>query len=67
MIQKELWVTYVLWFFGGVLGLHKFYLGKIGWGILYLLTGGLFLIGWLVDLFLIPSQVRRFNQSVRTT
>jgi TM2 domain-containing membrane protein YozV len=65
MAQKELWVTYVLWFFGGFLGLHKFYLGKIGWGILYILTGGLFFIGWIIDLFTIPSQVRSFNESLR--
>jgi TM2 domain-containing membrane protein YozV len=65
MAQKELWVTYVLWFFGGVLGLHKFYLGKIGWGVLYILTGGLFLIGLLIDLFTIPSQVRDYNQALQ--
>jgi TM2 domain-containing membrane protein YozV len=65
MMQKELWVTYALWLFGGTLGLHKFYLGKIGWGIIYLLTFGLFFIGWLIDLFLIPSQVRRVNQALR--
>lgn len=65
MIQKELWVAYVLWFFGGLFGLHKFYLGKIGWGVLYLLTGGLFFFGWFLDLFLLPSQVRRFNRDVQ--
>lgn len=37
--------------FLGFLGGHKFYEGKIGTGILYLFTGGLFLIGWLIDLF----------------
>ncbi len=31
-------------------GIHKFYEGKIGMGILYLLTGGLFYIGTIVDL-----------------
>ena len=67
MIQKELWVAYALWFFGGIIGLHKFYLGKIGWGILYMLTGGLFLIGWLIDLFTIPSQVRHINEELRST
>lgn len=66
MIQKELWVTYALWFFCGFLGLHKFYLGKTGWGVLYLLTGGLLLIGVLIDLFTIPSQVRRTNQELRS-
>ena len=35
--------------FGGFLGLHKFIERKVGLGILYLLTGGLFGIGWLID------------------
>jgi TM2 domain-containing membrane protein YozV len=65
MKEKETWVTYLLWFFLGFAGIHKFYLGKTGWGILYLLTGGLFMVGWLLDLFLIPWQVRRTNEELR--
>jgi len=58
---KDTAITYILWFFLGLFGIHHFYMGKIGRGILWLLTGGLFFIGWLVDLFTIPSQVRTVN------
>jgi hypothetical protein len=61
MREKELWVAYVLWFFCGLWGIHKFYLGKIGMGILYILTCGFFFIGWFIDLFTLPSQVERYN------
>lgn len=47
------WVALLLCFFLGVLGIHKFYEGKIGMGILYIFTFGLFGIGWLVDLIVL--------------
>ena len=47
---KNKWVAFLLCFFLGVLGAHKFYEGRIGMGILYLFTGGLLGVGWLVDL-----------------
>jgi len=61
MREKELWVAYVLWFFCGLFGIHKFYLGKIGMGIIYFFTCGFFFIGWFIDLFTLPSQVDRYN------
>ena len=46
---KDKWVAFVLAFVLGFLGAHRFYEGKIGTGLLWLFTGGLFGIGWLVD------------------
>ena len=51
--QKSKGVAAVLCFFFGVLGIHRFYAGKIGTGILWLFTGGLFGIGALVDFIMI--------------
>ena len=46
---KNKWIAFLLCFFLGYLGAHKFYEGRIGMGIVYLLTGGLFCIGWIID------------------
>ena len=62
--EREVGVVYALWFFLDVLGVHKFDLNKFGMGILYIFAGGLLLIGWLVDLFAIPAQVRKFNEQI---
>ena len=50
---KNKWVAFCLCFFLGFLGAHKFYEGKIGKGILYLFTCGLFGIGVIIDLIAI--------------
>lgn len=47
---KNKWITFVLCLMFGYLGAHKFYEGKIGMGILYLFTGGLFYIGTIIDM-----------------
>ena len=51
--DKKKWVAFFLCLFGGPCGLHLFYVGKFGKGILYFCTMGLFLFGWLHDLGLI--------------
>ena len=49
-------VGYLLWFFLGFVGAHRFYYGKPISGIVWFLTLGLLGIGWIVDAFLIPSM-----------
>lgn len=46
---------YILWIFG-FMGAHRFYYGKPITGTIWFLTFGCFLIGWIVDFFLIPSM-----------
>lgn len=46
---KNKWVAFILCVLLGCFGAHKFYEGKVGMGILYLFTCGLFGIGWLID------------------
>ena len=51
-------IGYLLWLFGFT-GAHRFYYGRPISGTIYFFTLGLFFIGWLVDLFLIPSMDRQ--------
>ncbi|MBW2328409.1 MAG: TM2 domain-containing protein [Deltaproteobacteria bacterium] len=50
-------IGYILWIFG-FLGCHRFYFGKPISGTIYFFTLGLFFIGWIIDLFLIPGMER---------
>ncbi len=57
-------IGYLFWILG-IFGAHRFYFGRPISGAIWFLTGGLLLIGWIVDLFLIPSMsedaARRFR------
>lgn len=61
--------AYLLWLpsLFGLSGLHRFYLGKFGTGILFFFTGGLLGIGTVYDALTLPAQVReaRFRQKYR--
>lgn len=49
--DKKKSTALILCIFGGIFGLHYFYVGRIGKGILYLFTAGLFMFGWVIDIF----------------
>ncbi|QZD96046.1 TM2 domain-containing protein [Qipengyuania gelatinilytica] len=73
--KKSTGVSYLLWFFLGSFGAHRFYLGRTGTAVAQLL---LLLLGWLpfflgyvvlgiwvlVDAFLIPGMIREENQKL---
>ncbi len=75
--QKSTLVAYLLWFFLGQLGIHKFYLNKTFMGLTYLGLGvlgwatTLFFVGWfflavlwimlIIDIFTIPGSVAKIN------
>jgi len=54
----SLLIGYLLWIFGFI-GAHRFYYGKQISGTIYFFTIGLFLVGWFIDLFLIPGMNRQ--------
>lgn len=54
-------VACILLTFLGVFGVHRFYMGKLGTGLLYLLTLGLFGIGILYDYWTLNAQISSRN------
>lgn len=71
--KKSVGVAYLLWFFLGAFGVHRFYLGEWGMGILILacttlafvtfgLTGLVSGLIMVIDLFTIPGKVARHNE-----
>ncbi|PJZ39970.1 hypothetical protein CH370_18780 [Leptospira kmetyi] len=61
--MKSKGMAYLLWFVGffGAFGIHRFYLGKIGTGLLWMCTLGLFGFGAFFDLFTLGGQVDAIN------
>jgi len=65
-MEKSKGVAYLLWLISifGWLGFHRFYLGKWGTAILWILTGGFFGIGSFIDLFTLGGKVEVYNARV---
>lgn len=60
--RKSRLVALILAMLLGFLGGHRFYVGKVGTGLLYMLTGGLFGIGLTIDIILIICGIFRDKQ-----
>jgi TM2 domain-containing membrane protein YozV len=58
-------VGYIVWIFG-MFGAHRFYYGRQITGTIWFFTGGVLLIGWVIDLFLMPSLDRQADTRYRT-
>lgn len=59
--DKKKGTALLLCILGGFFWLHQYYVGKIGMGLVYTFTGGLFGIGWFIDIFRIISGSFRDN------
>ena len=58
-------LTWILLTFLGVFGIHRFYMGKWLTGLLYLLTGGLLLIGVIYDFWTLNQQLSETNTTAK--
>ena len=54
-------LAWLLLAFLGLFGIHRFYMGKVVTGLIWLLTGGLLGLGWLYDLWTLNEQVSEVN------
>lgn len=54
--QKSKIIALILCIFWGYFGIHRFYVGKIGTGIIWILSFGLLGLGWIIDIISIATN-----------
>ena len=60
-------VSWLLLALLGIFGVHRIYMGKWPTGLIYLLTGGLFFIGFVYDIFTLNEQLDELSHATRTS
>lgn len=63
--MKSKSTMFILWLFTGLLGGHRFYVGKTFSALIYMFTFGLLFIGWALDFFRLGSMVDDYNMRYR--
>ena len=64
--ETDYTLTWILLLIGGAFGIHRFYMGDIFWGVLYLISGGLLGIGIVYDVLTLNEQISRQNYASRS-
>jgi len=62
--SKSVLVAYLAWL---LLGWHYLYMGRVGMQFAFWITGGFFVVGWVLDFFRIPGMVGRHNEDLART
>lgn len=66
LTQRSIFIGALAWVFGGIFGFHRFYYKRPVSGTLWMFTCGLFLVGWLVDLFKVAQMHESTDVRSRT-
>jgi TM2 domain-containing membrane protein YozV len=62
--RRDIGLAYILWLGGffGLAGIHRIYMGRTWSGLLWMFTGGLCMVGQIIDLFMMSRMIRDANE-----